>query len=1137
MILNASRMRARRRVPWAAHLGRAAAAVVAAVSCLLVLSASVDAAPVKAEASATIANGFVRLVLTFNEEAETEVRQANGVIVIAFKRPIEVDVEQLPLSAPGWVGVARRDPDGLAVRLALKRKVIVHSMAAGERFYVDLLPEGWTGPPPALPKEVVEDLARRAREAERKLREQQQRARKREPTLVRLRVASQPTFTRYTFDLPPTVGVVTEQEKDALKLLFDAPLTFEIGDASASLPSIVSSIETEPGESQSTVTFALLSKVDARTFREDNAFVLDIGVPENRERESSTARALAEAAESASKAQQTPADAVKTSPPIPVANAPAIPDPPSPPPGPSPAAKEAVTAVPTPPSAPIVAALKQQGETIRLVFPFAKPTPAAVFRRNETLWLVFDTAEPLDLVRLREAAGAGIRAAEVMRSGDSQVVRLKLVRPRLSSMSPDGAAWVVTIGDTVLEPTVPIFLERNNVNASNVSARIAFDGPHKMHRLSDPDIGDDVIAVTALGPARGFLKTQELVEFRALASTHGVVIQPLAQDLSVWVAPDAILLSRPGGLSLSAAVSPNGANGPAYSHSAPLDPQAWGFDRQADFGKRQTALIQAAADAPEDKRTDVRLELARFYLARELYSEARAVLDLALRHETEDRERSPLLILRAIASTMMGHHQDALKSLADPALGSHDPRLWRALAQAGQGAWADARAGLGNVEIANAQLPLELQRYALLAGVRLAVETGDFAEASRWLNDLDGIGAPAESGPRLSVLKGRVAEGLGRVGDALAAYTTATQSADREAAAQGSLRRVALRLRIKEGSRENAITELETLAATWRGDRTEIEALSLLAGLYSEEGRHRASFDVMRTALAAHPASPLTRRIQTESLAAFDAVFLSERGNNLPPVEALGLFYDFSELTPIGRRGDEMIRRLSERLIDVDLLNQATELLQHQIDNRLQGAARSQVAARLATVHLMNRKPERALGVLRSTRLADMPRDLRQQRMLLESRALTDTGRHDVALELIANLDGREVDRLRADIHWQGRRRRAAAERIELMYGERWRDFAPLDDAERADVLRGAISYALAGDVLGLDRFRQKYIAKMNEGPERRIFEIVTAPLSIAREEFREAAKVASSVDTLRAFLKDMKQRFPEPRATIAQAR
>jgi hypothetical protein len=45
---------------------------------------------------------------------------------------------------------------------------------------------------------------------------------------------------------------------------------------------------------------------------------------------------------------------------------------------------------------------------------------------------------------------------------------------------------------------------------------------------------------------------------------------------------------------------------------------------------------------------------------------------------------------------------------------------------------------------------------------------------------------------------------------------------------------------------------------------------------------------------------------------------------------------------------------------------------------------------------------------------------LRNQRLLLEARALTDLGRHDLALEVAANLEGREAICLRSDILWAG---------------------------------------------------------------------------------------------------------------------
>jgi hypothetical protein len=224
-------------------------------------------------------------------------------------------------------------------------------------------------------------------------------------------------------------------------------------------------------------------------------------------------------------------------------------------------------------------------------------------------------------------------------------------------------------------------------------------------------------------------------------------------------------------------------------------------------------------------------------------------------------------------------------------------------------------------------------------------------------------------------------------------------------------------------------------------------------------------------------------------------------------VEALGLFYDFRELTPIGRRGDEMIRRLSDRLVGVDLLDQAAELLQHQVDHRLQGAARAQVATRLTVVYLMNRKPDRALATLQATRVADLSNDLRDQRLLLEARAISTLGRHDVALELIANINSHEAVRLRSDVLWAARRWREAGEQIELLYADRWRQFPPLNDGERSDILRAAIGYALGEESIGLARLREKYQAKFADGPDRRAFDVVTAPIGTNGVEFQDVAK------------------------------
>jgi tetratricopeptide (TPR) repeat protein len=587
----------------------------------------------------------------------------------------------------------------------------------------------------------------------------------------------------------------------------------------------------------------------------------------------------------------------------------------------------------------------------------------AVFHRADTLWFVLDTTVPIDLSALEGEASRTIRRADFFRTSDADVVRIRLDRPHLSSVATEGPTWSVTIGDAVLEPTHALDLMRNMIGPNRSSVTIPFEQPHSLHRIRDPEVGDNILVVTAFAPARGVLKEQDFIEFRALASTQGVVVEPIADDLSVELAADKVMVSRPGGLTLSNSLQ-------SVLHGSGLRPlmfdsQLWGFDRQATYSERQASLIAAAAAAPPSKRLALRLELARFYIARDMYAEAKSVLDVALADNRPTAEVASASVLRAVAELMMNRPEDALKDLAGPAVGDqHDAPLWRAIAYSRQGNWAQANGGFRRAEAAIATLPIELQRIALKDEMRAAIEVSDFAGAGNQLNDFETIGVPRDMRPALSVLIGRLSEGLGHTDDALAAYRAAADSWDRPAAAQGRLRETLLRHAIGDLKRDEVVSELETLTAVWRGDETEVEALQVLARLYTEEGRYRDSFYVMRSAMAARPDSEMTRRIQEGAAATFEALFLAGKGDALPAVDALALFYDFRELTPIGRRGDEMIRRLADRLASVDLLDQAADLLQYQVDHRLQGAARAQVATRLAVIYLMNRKSDPGAGDL-----------------------------------------------------------------------------------------------------------------------------------------------------------------------------
>ncbi|MFJ5487474.1 tetratricopeptide repeat protein, partial [Hansschlegelia beijingensis] len=155
------------------------------------------------------------------------------------------------------------------------------------------------------------------------------------------------------------------------------------------------------------------------------------------------------------------------------------------------------------------------------------------------------------------------------------------------------------------------------------------------------------------------------------------------------------------------------------------------------------------------------------------------------------------------------------------------------------------------------------------------------------------------------------------------------------------LRAVELRLRRDEISEGDAIMRLERLVAGWRGDWIEAEALARLIDLYGKQERWRDAFSALRVAVAAFPDAESSRTLQDRMQERFTELFLGGGVDRMSKLDALALFYDFKELSPGGKRGDELVRRLADKLVEVDLLDQAAELLNYQVENRLTGAART----------------------------------------------------------------------------------------------------------------------------------------------------------------------------------------------------
>jgi hypothetical protein len=286
----------------------------------------------------------------------------------------------------------------------------------------------------------------------------------------------------------------------------------------------------------------------------------------------------------------------------------------------------------------------------------------------------------------------------------------------------------------------------------------------------------------------------------------------------------------------------------------------------------------------------------------------------------------------------------------------------------------------------------------------------------------------------------------------------------------------------------------------------------------------REGLGVMRAATLRFPEQPASRRMAVDMAAIFDDLFIKGGADKLDPVMAVGLFYEFKDLTPAGADGDYMIRRLADRLVAFDLLPQAEQLLKHQVMHRLHGLAKAQVATELASIQLADRRPQDALVTISSSRVARLPDELNRQRRLIQAAALADVGRFENAIELLDLDRSKEADRLRADVLWRARDwPNAAAALLKLLPPPGKEAFTP---AQEDLVLRAAIALQFADDEPGLARLDKQYRATMDMGARGSAFQMVTTGLDTSGVRLQELAARVAGDGLYDRFLERFRKRF-----------
>ena len=812
-----------------------------------------------------------------------------------------------------------------------------------------------------------------------------------------------------------------------------------------------------------------------------------------------------------------------------------LPDPSGPKPSASPPPPARPDPVPT--SGVIKVGSRVDGSKLTLTLPWAAPVGAAVFRHGEAVWIVFDARVRLDLSAAPKTLG-DIKGLQWAQGPDFTVLRVAAPDSVTATADPEGPVWRFTFGGEPEPPPdgEPKLGRDEQTGPAALTAALA--GAGKVVWVRDPTVGDRVAVVTAPGPLKPTAHERDFVEARLLPTLHGLAIQAEAADLTVNIVDDDIVrISRPQGLSLS---SPDAARRAALPAQLPqpalmpglVDTAHWSDTGAAGFSARYAQLQALAYDEAgggANAPVATRMAFARFLVGSELSYEAIGVLDLLAKQNGAIASDPEFRGLRGAARVMARRYKEAEADFSAPVL-ANDPAsaVWRGYIDASQEDWADARKSFQAGAKAIDLFPPRWKARFAAADAQATMEGGDLRAAATLIDYALAQKPSPEDQLVIRLAQAKLFQLQGDSDRALAVYDAIGRAPLDGLAAPAQLQ--AIRIRLDKGlmKPEDAEQRLETLKYRWRGDATEVEIARTLGQIYLSQGRYREALEAMRVGAARLRDLPEAQKLQADLSQAFKSLFLDGRADFLQPIEALALFSDFRDLTPVGADGDEMVRRMSRRLVDVDLLDQAAELLKYQVDHRLDGVARSQVATDLAVVCLMNRKPEDALQAIWSSRTNSLPAALNAQRRVIEARALAELGRYDQALEILGKDSSADALDAKAEIAWKQQNWATAAQLLEKRLGDRWKGQPPLDGEDETRLIRAGIAYSLAHDEKALERLNERWSVFIDQAraPDALRLALSRFDADIAPADF---ARAAAQADSFAGWVAEMKRRFHGP--------
>ncbi len=772
-----------------------------------------------------------------------------------------------------------------------------------------------------------------------------------------------------------------------------------------------------------------------------------------------------------------------------------------------------------------------------VTIPLTENIGTAFFRYGGYYWFIADRDLPVNLSKLRTRLLPLLLEVARVEVPEATVLRFLPTREINASITQKGFNYILRFHDEPYTPTQTVSGHIQRDAKNNKYLLLSSSNIGKAVTFTDPIYGGELLVGTFKSLGIANTQQRDFVEFSLLSAQQGVAIVPHIEGISIFDTETGYIVNKETGLNIAQQKLENDGDGANdTSNDALLNFPPISYSALPFLEARQQLHNSLDYTLPSNERGAYHLSAATFYLGQKLNSEAYGYIELYEDVFDNPTDSINYRLLKAAVLLLMERTDDAIEILADDVFSSYgEAILWQGIAAAQKGEWEAAQLRFERSSDFARRYPVYLRNWIANWQIETGFATNDLVVVQTWLETLRNF---INQMAKYEYQRFLYYDGLFalRKNDSNYAYGVWQEMIELDPnnkwVVLAELEKINYDLNRGDNLPEESAQKLEHLRYIWRGDNLELQLLGRLGELYLDIGEVELGLNILRDAAAYFPENPSALLLTQEMISVFRSIFLEENENiNIDAQTSLKLLRNFRELLPIGNERVRIISNIADNLIEEQFYQNANELLEPLIAERLLTAKQKRsLIVKVGLLHITMGNPEGTINVFETYR-SDLGIESSQESVdarRLYAKALIDLEQPESALDLIAGDLSLNADLLRRDIFWNNQDWYRAAITMQRLTGEPPAEDVFLGNQKANYLINWLLSLQLSQQYDTLRQVAQRFEPSMRNSPLKRAFDYIKATSSdnFSTAEASEVIRLLSQEATTESFLSDYRARY-----------